>query len=49
MKTINQMKHLVGKKKLGKGMSGVKGGQATPTGAFGGKSKFSKRLEKLKK
>ena len=49
MKTINQIKHLVGKKKLGKGMSGAKGGQATPTGAFGGKSKFNKRLEKLKK
>jgi len=47
MKTINQIKHLVGKKKLGKGMSGVKGGQATPTGAFGGKSKFNKkRLDK---
>ena len=48
MKTINQIKHLVGKKKLGRGMSGVKGGVATPTGAFGGKSKFNKRLEKLK-
>tara|TARA_R110002153_G_scaffold187627_1_gene340632 strand:+ start:335 stop:502 length:168 start_codon:yes stop_codon:yes gene_type:complete len=49
MKTINQIKYLVGKQKLGRGMSGVKGGVATPTGAFGGKSKFNKRLEKLKK
>jgi hypothetical protein len=49
MKTFNQIKYLVGKKKLGKGMVGHKGGLATPTGAFGGKSKFNKRLEKLKK
>ena len=40
---INANKYLVGKKKLGKGMSGSKGGQATPTGAFGGKSKFNKK------
>ena len=49
MKTFNQRKYLVGKQKLGRGMSGEKGGLATPTGAFGGKSKFNKRLEKLKK
>ena len=48
MKTFNQRKYLVGKQKLGRGMSGVKGGVATPTGAFGGKSKFNKKLEKLK-
>jgi hypothetical protein len=48
MKSINHQKQLIGKQKLGRGMSGVKGGQATPTGAFGGKSKFNKRLEKLK-
>lgn len=46
MKTINQIKHLVGKKKLGKGKTGAKGGIGKPTGAFGGKSKFNKKLEK---
>ena len=45
MKTINQIKHLVGKKKLGKGMSGVKGEAGKPTGAFGAKSKNNKKLE----
>ena len=43
MKTFNQRKYLVGKQKLGRGMSGEKGGLATPTGAFGGKSKFNKK------
>lgn len=46
MKMINQMKYLVGKKKLGKGKTGAKGGIGKPTGAFGGKSKFNKKLEK---
>jgi hypothetical protein len=40
---MNMNKYLIGKKKLGKGMRGSKGGQATPTGAFGGKSKFNKK------
>lgn len=40
---MNTNKYLIGKKKLGKGMRGSKGGQATPTGAFGGKSKFNKK------
>ena len=48
MKTFNQLKYLVGKKKLGKGKTGAKGGIGKPTGAFGGKSKFNKKLEKLK-
>ena len=48
MKTFNQRKYLVGKQKLGKGMSGVKGGLAIPTGAFGGKSKFNKKLDNKK-
>jgi hypothetical protein len=43
MNQINSNKYLVGKKKSGKGMFGSKGGQATPTGAFGGKSKFNKK------
>jgi hypothetical protein len=44
---MNHNKYLVGKKKSGKGMVGHKGGLATPTGAFGGKSKFNKkRLDK---
>mgnify|MGYP001026554087 FL=1 len=43
MNQINSNKYLVGKKKRGKGMFGSKGGQATPTGAFGGKSKFNKK------
>ena len=45
MKTINQINHLVGKMKLGKGKTGAKGGVGKPTGAFGGKSKFNKKLE----
>ena len=40
---MNMNKYLIGKKKLGKGMRGEKGGVATPTGAFGGKSKFNKK------
>lgn len=44
MNQINTNKHLVGKKKSGKGMVGHKGGLATPTGAFGGKSKFNKKM-----
>ena len=40
---MNHNKDLVGKKKRGKGMVGHKGGLATPTGAFGGKSKFNKK------
>tara|TARA_Y100000361_G_C11137278_1_gene332782 strand:- start:952 stop:1092 length:141 start_codon:yes stop_codon:yes gene_type:complete len=40
---MNMNKYLIGKKKLGKGMRGAKGGVATPTGAFGGKSKFNKK------
>lgn len=44
---MNHNKYLVGKKKSGKGMVGHKGGLATPTGAFGGQSKFNKkRLDK---
>jgi hypothetical protein len=47
MKEINPNKYLVGKKKSGRGKVGHKGGQAIPTGAFGGKSKFNKkRLDK---
>lgn len=42
-KTINQVKYLVGKKKLGKGIRGYKGENGVPTGAFGGKSKFNKK------
>ena len=43
MKKININKYLIGKKKMGKGKVGVMGGVATPTGAFGGKSKFNKK------
>ena len=43
MKQINPNKYLIGKKKTGKGKVGAKGGLATPTGAFGGKSKFNKK------
>lgn len=46
MKQINPRKYVVGKKKSGKGKVGTKGGVATRTGAFGGKSKFNrKRLD----
>ena len=43
MKQPNIRKYVIGKKKLGKGMRGVKGGSATPTGAYG---KSKKRLDK---
>jgi hypothetical protein len=43
MKQINVDKYLIGKKKLGKGKTGSKGGFATPTGAFGNSSKYNKR------
>ena len=43
MKQINYRKHGIGKKKLGKGLRGYKGGTGIPTGAFGGKSKFLKK------
>jgi hypothetical protein len=43
MKQINPNKYLIGKKKMGKGKVGAKGGLATRTGAFGGKSKFNKK------
>ena len=47
MKQINYRKHAIGKKKLGKGKRGSRGGVGVPTGAFGGKSKFlKKRLDK---
>ena len=47
MNQINFSKHAIGKKKLGKGLRGYKGGTGIPTGAFGGKSKFNKkRLDK---
>ena len=46
MKQINIKKHIAGKKKLGKGLAGFKGEQGTPKGAFGGKSKFQKKLDK---
>ena len=46
MNQINSNKYLIGKKKLGKGKVGSKGGMGVPTGAFGGKSKFQKRLDK---
>ncbi len=42
-KLINANKYLIGKKKLGKGIHGQKGEVGTPTGAFGGKSKFNKK------
>lgn len=43
MKQINVNKYSIGKKKLGKGFRGSKGGMGVPTGAFGGKSKFLKK------
>jgi hypothetical protein len=43
MKQINYRKHAIGKKKLGKGLRGDKGGAGVRTGAFGGKSKFNKK------
>lgn len=43
MKQINFKKYAIGKKKLGKGLRGYKGGTSFPTGAFGGKSKFLKK------
>ena len=43
MKQINYKKHAIGKKKLGKGLRGYKGGTGIPTGAFGKKSKFLKK------
>ena len=42
-KSINVNKYLDGKKKLGKGIHGLKGEVGIPTGAFGGKSKFNKK------
>lgn len=38
-KQINIRKYTIGKKKLGKGMRGVKGGSGYPTGAYGNKRK----------
>lgn len=39
-KQINIRKYVIGKKKLGKGMRGMKGGSGYPTGAYGnGKKK----------
>lgn len=43
MKQINVDKYIIGKKKLGKGKIGSKGGVGVPTGAFGNGSKFNKR------
>lgn len=43
MKQINIDKYLIGKKKLGKGKTGHKGGVGFPTGAFGNGSKHNKR------
>ena len=43
MKQPNVRKYLIGKKKLGKGMRGLKGGSGYPTGAFG---KSKKRVDK---
>lgn len=43
MKQPNIRKYLIGKKKLGKGMRGLKGGSGYPTGAFG---KSKKRVDK---
>ena len=40
-KEINIRKYVIGKKKLGKGMRGVRGGTATPTGAYGKNKKKS--------
>ena len=44
MKQINYRKYVIGKKKLGKGMRGMKGGSGYPTGAFG---KSKKRVDKV--
>ena len=42
-KQINIRKYTIGKKKLGKGLRGSKGGSAYPTGAFGnGKKRVDK-------
>lgn len=46
MKQININKHIVGKKKLGKGITGSKGSIGVPTGAFGNGSKHNKRKAK---
>jgi len=47
MNQINPNKYLIGKKKMGKGKVGAKGGVGIKTGAFGGTSKFNKkRLDK---
>jgi hypothetical protein len=45
-KLININKYIVGKKKLGKGMTGSKGSIGVPTGAFGNGSKYNKRKAK---
>lgn len=42
MKKVNINKYIIGKKKLGKGKIGHKGGVGVPTGAFGNGSKHSK-------
>ena len=44
MKQPNIRKYVIGKKKLGKGMRGLKGGSGYPTGAFG---KSKKRVDKV--
>lgn len=38
-KQINYRKYVIGKKKLGKGQRGFKGGSGYPTGAYGNKRK----------
>ena len=43
MKQININKHISGKKKLGRGITGSKGSIGVPTGAFGNGSKYNKR------
>jgi len=43
-KQINYRKYVIGKKKLGKGMRGFKGGSGYPTGAYG---KSKKRVDKV--
>ena len=40
-KQINISKYVIGKKKLGKGQRGFKGGSGYPTGAFGKSKKKS--------
>lgn len=40
-KQINIRKYTIGKKKLGKGMRGFKGGSGYPTGAYGNGKKKS--------